>query len=89
MKNVWHCLGFFLSISLVSSCQTSLGPRPEIETCITGDAGLVCTFKDETYIRPSANDICTNPSDYGTMEDYITDLEKRLARCLAAPKRCR
>jgi hypothetical protein len=89
MKNVWHCLGFFLSISLVSSCQTSPINRPEIEMCITGDSGLVCTFKDETYIRQPANDICTNPTDYGTMEDYITEVERRLARCLASPKRCR
>jgi hypothetical protein len=89
MKIAWLCLVSFLNISLVS-CNGHLGPRPEIEQCITnGDGTLSCTFQDETYIRPSDNDICTNPDDYATMEEDYLDVRKRLEVCLASPKRCK
>ena len=90
MKKEWLYPVYFLGISVVlSSCQGLPVNRPNGEICITGDSGLVCTLDDRTYIRPASNDICTNPKDYGLMDEYVLEIEKRLKRCLASPKRCR
>ena len=90
MKKELCYLSFYLSLSLIlNSCRTSLPiQRPIVETCITGDSGLICTLEDRTYIRPSNNDICTNPEDYQKYEEYVLELEMRYSICLANPKRC-
>ena len=83
MRNVKSlCVGLILLF--VSSCQH---PPPLTELCLTGDDyKLVCNDprlpeEEQDYEREYTLDyVCTSPSDYNTLYDYVNRLREKLKK---------
>jgi hypothetical protein len=75
------------AILILSGCNGRYLPNP-VELCILGFKTAQCNDQrrpDEAqdYDRPvdlMTNYICTNPTDYGSMESYARDLRDRLLK---------